>query len=514
MNTDSRYQLLDRYLDGLTTDEDTAALTEAVEADPEVLACLCESAEMEAGMQKLLAPEPRAFAAPRIVPFWHWRRAGKWISTGAAAAALLTIAAVVPWPRGGAGGNMAERQAELSVKRFAVGTASPFPYARGRDDGSPLEQAEFTPGEKWLRELRAIQIGTQYDAEMQQKGVPVSADDYLRRYLVAAGVTFPKGASAEWKADTSTAQGLGQSTFVAINTAENLARIRDIAADPQSCGPCLITVNCNVWKFQPGASIPPQFATEKVLSVREQKMPRPESAEFFSSTPANGLYFCHASVDNSRGTELHRQSEILITACRVGNRILVSGQSGTPPPGHRAGGAVADFADMEFSMTLTDGQEAVLHLGRKEDGADWIITMRIILVPVLADKPLREVTLGVTPNVIKFDSAQVEVKAGTPVLLTFKNEACLLPHNFVLVKPGKAGAVGALADQMVKGREALEKLYVPESPDIVIAGTRLLRKGQSEVIIFTAPAEPGDYPYLCTFPGHWRLQQGILRVVK
>ncbi len=29
---------------------------------------------------------------------------------------------------------------------------------------------------------------------------------------------------------------------------------------------------------------------------------------------------------------------------------------------------------------------------------------------------------------------------------------------------------------------------------------------------FTAPKEPGEYPYVCTFPGHWRLMKGVMTV--
>jgi len=31
---------------------------------------------------------------------------------------------------------------------------------------------------------------------------------------------------------------------------------------------------------------------------------------------------------------------------------------------------------------------------------------------------------------------------------------------------------------------------------------------------FTAPDKPGEYPYICTFPGHWRIMQGVMKVVK
>jgi len=29
---------------------------------------------------------------------------------------------------------------------------------------------------------------------------------------------------------------------------------------------------------------------------------------------------------------------------------------------------------------------------------------------------------------------------------------------------------------------------------------------------FKAPGEAGQYPYVCTFPGHWRIMNGTLNV--
>src|SRR4029079_9354718 len=36
--------------------------------------------------------------------------------------------------------------------------------------------------------------------------------------------------------------------------------------------------------------------------------------------------------------------------------------------------------------------------------------------------------------------------------------------------------------------------------------------GQKTKLAFTAPTVPGDYPYLCTYPGHWRRMVGTLAV--
>mgnify|MGYP001319078477 CR=1 FL=1 len=42
--------------------------------------------------------------------------------------------------------------------------------------------------------------------------------------------------------------------------------------------------------------------------------------------------------------------------------------------------------------------------------------------------------------------------------------------------------------------------------------TDMVQPGGSFTIHFDAPASPGDYPYICTFPGHWMLMKGILTV--
>ncbi len=126
--------------------------------------------------------------------------------------------------------------------------------------------------------------------------------------------------------------------------------------------------------------------------------------------------------------------------------------------------------------------------------------------------PVTKLMLGVLPAVMKFDKATLEVKAGSKVVMLFRNEKCPLQHNFILVKPGKLNDVGALADKMLTDPQAMAKHYTPESPEILAHGNKLIGLGQSDLIEFTAPTEPGDYPYLCTFPGHWRLMNGVLKV--
>ena len=36
--------------------------------------------------------------------------------------------------------------------------------------------------------------------------------------------------------------------------------------------------------------------------------------------------------------------------------------------------------------------------------------------------------------------------------------------------------------------------------------------GNSVEVTFTAPSTPGDYPYICTVPGHFYMMKGIMKV--
>ena len=123
--------------------------------------------------------------------------------------------------------------------------------------------------------------------------------------------------------------------------------------------------------------------------------------------------------------------------------------------------------------------------------------------------PDQTVTIGTRPG-LKFDTEKVEVKAGSRVKIVFNNNDDML-HNFVIVKPGMANPVGDLALRLNLNGPTLN--YVPNSPN-VLHHTNILQPESAETIYFTAPTEPGDYQYVCTFPGHSSLMQGTLKVVK
>ena len=122
-------------------------------------------------------------------------------------------------------------------------------------------------------------------------------------------------------------------------------------------------------------------------------------------------------------------------------------------------------------------------------------------------KPDVDLAIGTLPG-LKFDRTLLVVKAGQRVRLSFRNSDDML-HNWVLCAPGRGQAVGEAA--MALGLEGTAKSFVPEGDD-VLYHTSLLQPQTDDTLYFTAPTVPGEYDFICTFPGHALLMKGILRV--
>ena len=113
---------------------------------------------------------------------------------------------------------------------------------------------------------------------------------------------------------------------------------------------------------------------------------------------------------------------------------------------------------------------------------------------------------------MKYDITEFVVEAGKAVELVFENTD-FMQHNLVITKKGEKEKVGMAADKLAMDPDGAEKNYVPNMPEVLYA-TAIINPEEKVVLKFTAPEEPGDYPFICTFPGHWRIMQGVMKVVK
>ncbi|MCC7525180.1 MAG: hypothetical protein IT250_10185 [Chitinophagaceae bacterium] len=120
--------------------------------------------------------------------------------------------------------------------------------------------------------------------------------------------------------------------------------------------------------------------------------------------------------------------------------------------------------------------------------------------------------LTAVPARMAFDQTSLTVKAGTEVALIFEN-ADGMPHNVVIIKPGSLEKVGQAAEAMAAQKDGYEKSFVPKMPEVLFA-TPLVNSGKNFRLDFTVPNKPGDYPFICSFPGHWQTMKGVIKVVR
>ena len=182
-------------------------------------------------------------------------------------------------------------------------------------------------------------------------------------------------------------------------------------------------------------------------------------------------------------------------------------------PRAQAAALARDFttiaAETPFALRNTLLYEQTLDLGRQlvtglpaEEAArvtDALETLELIVIRI-----------GAVPAVMRWDLEEFTVVAGKPVKIIFENEDAM-PHNLLISTPGSLQEIGKLADEMAADPKGFDKHFAPDS-DKVLWTSKLVHAGQKAELDFVAPA-PGDYPFICTFPGHWRSMNGVMRVL-
>lgn len=125
-----------------------------------------------------------------------------------------------------------------------------------------------------------------------------------------------------------------------------------------------------------------------------------------------------------------------------------------------------------------------------------------------AAQKTKQVTIEPVGNQMKFAQTEVRATAGTELTIVFDNTATspAMHHNVVVLEPidGVKKTVGTAA------MTAKQNDYIPPKHiDKIIAYTPMSAPGETVEVTFTVP-DPGKYPYICTYPGHWTTMQGVL----
>ena len=121
----------------------------------------------------------------------------------------------------------------------------------------------------------------------------------------------------------------------------------------------------------------------------------------------------------------------------------------------------------------------------------------------------RRIEVGVLPG-LKFNTSRIEAKAGEKVIFVFPNDdSSGMVHNLAIITPGSTQTV--LDAAVAMGADGLKKNFIPEIPEL-LASTPQVAQGMKYTLYFSVPEEPGNYHFICTYPGHGLIMQGIFAV--
>ena len=118
---------------------------------------------------------------------------------------------------------------------------------------------------------------------------------------------------------------------------------------------------------------------------------------------------------------------------------------------------------------------------------------------------------------MKYDVKSFSVKPNAKVQRVFKNPDSL-PHNLIICTPGKkkGGDKGQeVIDAVLKlGDKGVKMNWEPKGHTRILASSGMVQPGKEITFYFKTPKKEGDYPYICTFPGHYQLMNGVMGVTK
>ncbi len=141
----------------------------------------------------------------------------------------------------------------------------------------------------------------------------------------------------------------------------------------------------------------------------------------------------------------------------------------------------------------------------------WVIGAGAAIAAEPSPGPLEEVVkIGTLHGKMRYDVEHFSVSPGSKVSLLFNNTDEML-HNLVICSPGAIVATEVAMKAWTLGADAMAKQFIPDDPRVLFF-TKVIEPGKGEKLIFEAPKKPGDYPYVCTLPGHAQTMRGIMRV--
>lgn len=185
-------------------------------------------------------------------------------------------------------------------------------------------------------------------------------------------------------------------------------------------------------------------------------------------------------------------------------------------------GATRDLADLLASMAGDAAKEPAALERLAAAARDASSPLRLAALRTLAAMPaesrpadvrdvtVRTVALKAVPGAMKYDVTEVRAAPGEVIEFVLENPDSM-QHNLLVTAPGKMPEVGVACDKMGETLEGKGRQFVPDLPS-VLAAMGLVDPGRTGRVFWVVPGKAGTYPFVCTYPGHWRTMNGKVKV--
>lgn len=130
----------------------------------------------------------------------------------------------------------------------------------------------------------------------------------------------------------------------------------------------------------------------------------------------------------------------------------------------------------------------------------------------LAKASVRIVRIKTVEEQMRYDTPYFAVQAGSELQIVLSN-VDIMPHNLVITKPDGLKEVALASANAGPEIGPSGKQYVAQD-DRVLFATNMVPAMEQERLTLKAPNQPGEYPYVCTYPGHWMRMYGVMIVVE
>jgi azurin len=136
----------------------------------------------------------------------------------------------------------------------------------------------------------------------------------------------------------------------------------------------------------------------------------------------------------------------------------------------------------------------------------------LLALAVLASASVASAAAAAEPRVVamtgndamQYSVKRIDAKPGEKIKVVLTAVGSMpkaeMAHNFVLLAKGTDASSFAMAAAMAR-----DTGYIPaaKKSSILAMTPQMVGAGEKTEVVFDAPKEPGEYTYICTFPGHF-----------